>query len=59
LPFGTPEDVRHEVRRRIGDLAPGGGYVLASVHNIEADVPGENIWAMYQAAHAYGGYPIH
>jgi len=59
LPFGTPEDVRREVRQRIQDLAPGGGYVLASVHNIEADVPGENIWAMYQAAHEYGQYPIH
>jgi uroporphyrinogen decarboxylase len=59
LPFGTPEDVRREVRQRIQDLAPGGGYVLASVHNIEADVPGENIWAMVQAAHEYGRYPIH
>ena len=58
LPFGTPEDVRNEVRRRIGDLAPGGGYVLSSVHNIEADVPGENIWAMYQAAHTFGRYPV-
>jgi uroporphyrinogen decarboxylase len=59
LPFGTPEDVRREVRQRIQDLAPGGGYVLASVHNIEADVPGENIWAMAQAVHEYGRYPIH
>ena len=59
LPFGTPEDIRQEVRQRISDLAPGGGYVLASVHNIEADVPGENIWAMYQAAHDYGRYPLH
>lgn len=59
LPFGTVEDVRREVRQRVRDLAPGGGYVLASVHNIEADVPGENIWAMYQAAHEYGRYPIH
>jgi len=58
LPFGTPEDVKAEVRRRISDLASGGGYVLASVHNIEADVPGENVWAMYQAAHDYGRYPL-
>jgi uroporphyrinogen decarboxylase len=58
LPFGTPEDVKAEVRRRISDLAPGGGYILASVHNIEADVPGENVWAMYQAAHDYGRYPL-
>jgi uroporphyrinogen decarboxylase len=58
LPFGTPEDVRREVRQRVQDLAPGGGYVLASVHNIEADVPGENIWAMYQTARECGRYPI-
>lgn len=58
LPFGTPDDVRAEVKQRIADLAPGGGYVLASVHNIEADVSGENIWAMYQTAHQYGQYPL-
>ena len=58
LPYGTPEDVQAEVKQRIGDLAPGGGYVLASVHNIEADVAGENIWAMYQAAHQYGRSPL-
>jgi len=39
LPFGTPTQVREEVRRRIDDLAPGGGYVLASVHNMTAEVP--------------------
>ena len=49
LPFGTPAEVRDEVRRRIDDLAPGGGYVLASVHNIQAGVPPENILAMLQA----------
>lgn len=58
LPFGTPDDVQAEVKRRIAELAPGGGYVLASVHNIEADVPGENVWAMFQAAHKYGRYPL-
>lgn len=58
LPFGTPEDVKAEVKRVITELAPGGGYVLASVHSLEADVPGENIWAMYQTAHQYGRYPL-
>lgn len=58
LPFGTPDDVRQEVRQRIRDLGPGGGYVLASVHNIEADVSGENLWAMYREAQEYGHYPI-
>jgi len=56
LPFGTPEEVSDEARRRIEDLAPGGGYVLASVHNIQADVPPENICAMFEAAKEYGRY---
>jgi uroporphyrinogen decarboxylase len=49
LPWGTPDDVRAEVRRRIGDLAPGGGFVLAPVHNIQEDVPPQNILAMVDA----------
>lgn len=58
LPFGTPEDVETEVKRRLRDLGPGGGYVLASVHNIEADVPAKNILAMSQAAQHWGCYPL-
>jgi len=58
LPKGNPDDVRAEVRRRIGDLAPGGGYVTCAVHNIQPDVPVENILAMYEAAKEYGRYPI-
>jgi uroporphyrinogen decarboxylase len=50
LPRGTPEDVRGEVRRRIDDLAGGGGYVLAAVHNIQGDVPPENLCAMWEIA---------
>ena len=57
-PLGTPEDVRAEVRQRIRDLAPGGGYVLTAVHNIQPDVPPENIVAMYDAARELGQYPI-
>lgn len=52
LPRGTPEEVRREVQRRIADLGPGGGYVLASVHNLQAEVPPENICAMWEAADA-------
>ena len=59
LPFGTVDDVEEEVKRRISDLAPGGGYVLTAVHNIQAGVPPENICRMYEAAHQYGKYPIH
>jgi uroporphyrinogen decarboxylase len=58
LPKGTTEDVEAEVRRRIRDLAPGGGYILAAVHNIQPGVPVENIIAMYQAGKEYGRYPI-
>lgn len=58
LPNGTPDEVRAEVKKRIGDLAPGGGYIFSAVHNIQPDVPLENILAMYEAANEYGNYPI-
>ena len=56
LPFGKPQDVADEVKRRIDDLAPGGGFVLAAVHNIQALVPPENIVTMFDTALAYGKY---
>jgi uroporphyrinogen decarboxylase len=56
LPRGTPEQVRDEVKRRLDDLAPGGGYIFAAVHNIQADVPPENLQAMYETLQAYGRY---
>jgi uroporphyrinogen decarboxylase len=58
LRAGTPAEVREEVRRRIQDLGPGGGYVLGPVHNIQPDVPPENILAMYEAAYELGRYPL-
>jgi uroporphyrinogen decarboxylase len=58
LPHGTTDDVRREVRRRIKDLAPGGGYILASVHCIQPDVPPENVCALFEEAFAAGSYPI-
>lgn len=58
LPNGSVEDVQAEVRRRIRDLAPGGGYVLASVHNMQPDIPAANILAMADACREYGRYPI-
>ena len=58
LPFGTTEDVRAEVRRRIEDLAGGGGFVLGAVHNIRPEVKPENICALFDAALEYGKYPI-
>jgi uroporphyrinogen decarboxylase len=56
LPLGTPQEVREEVRRRIADLGPGGGYVLGAVHNIQAEVPVDNILAMFEAAREFGRY---
>ncbi len=58
LPYGSVEDVKAEVARRISDLAPGGGYVVAPVHNVQADVPAENVAAMYQSARQAGRYPL-
>ena len=46
---GTPDDVRREVRRNCAALAPGGGFVFTQVHNIQPDVPPENIVAMVEA----------
>ena len=57
LSFGTVDDVRAEVRRRIRDLGPGGGYVLSAVHNIQPEVPPENVCAMFEATRQYGVYP--
>ncbi len=56
LSFGTPEQVKEEVRRRINDLAPNGGFVLSAVHNIRPEVRPENICALFEAAQDYGMY---
>jgi len=58
LLFGTPNDVRSEVKKRISDLAPGGGFVFSQIHNIQKDVPVQNIIAMYEAVKKYGTYPL-
>ncbi len=58
LPFGSPQDVEAEVRRRIAELAPGGGYILCSSHNVQPTTPAENVRAFYRAARAAGSYPL-
>lgn len=58
LPHGKPEDVREEVKTRIHDLAPGGGYVVCSVHNVQPEVPPENVVAMFDSAYELGRYPL-
>lgn len=49
LPTGTPEQVREDVFRNLDILFPGGGFVFQQIHNIQADVPPENIVAMFDA----------
>jgi hypothetical protein len=56
LPYGTPAEVREEVRQRIRDLAPGGGFVFNPVHNIQPLVPPANVAAMFDAALEFGMY---
>ena len=50
LPHGTPEDVRDAALDRVATLGAGGGYILASSHDISADTPKENILALYDPA---------
>ena len=56
LSFGTVQEVEDEVKRRIDELAPGGGYVFSSIHNVQAEVPPENTVAMFRTALEYGVY---
>lgn len=58
LPFGTPEEVRQEVKRVIETLGPGGGFMLGPVHTVMNDVPAENVLAMVDAVEEFGQYPI-
>ena len=58
LSRGSPQDVTQEVRRRIADLAPGGGFVFNPVHNIQPGVPVENIVTMFDTARLAGQYPL-
>jgi uroporphyrinogen-III decarboxylase len=54
LPFGTPDDVRREVRERIAIFSPGGGFVFNTIHNVQAKVPVENLRALYQMVREFG-----
>ncbi|SMB95239.1 uroporphyrinogen decarboxylase [Thermanaeromonas toyohensis ToBE] len=56
LNHGTPQQVRDEVKRRIDDLAPGGGFIFTPVHNVQPDVPPENYMAMWETWEEYGKY---
>ncbi|QGY47975.1 hypothetical protein GM418_31260 [Maribellus comscasis] len=56
LPSGLTQEVKDDVKRNIDALAPGGGFVFSAVHNIQAEVPPENIMAMHSAWKEFGKY---
>jgi len=56
LPYGTPQEVADEVKKNIDIMAPGGGFVFGSVHNITEGVPTDNIVAMFETAYQCGAY---
>ncbi len=56
LPNGTPQQVADDVKRNIDALAPGGGFVFNTIHNIQAEIPPENIIAMWKTLKEYGKY---
>ena len=56
LPRGTPADVKHEVQDRLDAAKTGGGYILCTAHNLQADTPMENIIALFEAYHEFGKY---
>ncbi|HEC43316.1 MAG TPA: hypothetical protein ENI20_10850 [Bacteroides sp.] len=53
MPFGTPQQVRDETKRRIDDLAAGGGFIFAPIHVIQAGVPPENIMAWWETLNEF------
>jgi uroporphyrinogen decarboxylase len=58
LPFGTPDEVRAQVCERIRIFGPGGGFVFNPIHNIQSDVPLDNLCVMYDAVREHGRYPL-
>ena len=53
---GSPRKIRDHVKENIEALAPGGGFVFATVHNIQANVPPQNFMAMWETLQEYGKY---
>ncbi len=56
LPNGTPQQIADDVKRNMDALAPDGGFVFNTVHNIQSEVPPQNIMAMWEAWKEYGKY---
>jgi uroporphyrinogen-III decarboxylase len=57
LPFASPQEVYDHVAERVRIFAPGGGFIWSAIHNIQYNVPPENIIAAFQAVHDCGYYP--
>ena len=55
---GDEAGVIAEVKQRIAQLAPGGGYVLAPANHLQPDVPAANVLTLFRAARTYGSYPL-
>jgi uroporphyrinogen decarboxylase len=58
LPFATTGKIDQEVKRLMGIFGKGGGYLAASCHTIQPDVPPENALAMFKAFKQHGVYPL-
>ena len=58
LPFGTPDEVRAEVRQHMHIFGTGSGFVFNPIHNVQVGVPVENLLALYQAVGDYRSYPL-
>lgn len=58
LPYGTPDEVRDQVRQRLEIFGPGGGFVFNTIHNVQPKTPIENVLALYKTVREYGKYPL-
>lgn len=58
LPFGTPTQVRDEVRERIKIFGVGGGFIFNTIHNVQPRVPVKNIIKIYETLHKFGTDPL-
>jgi hypothetical protein len=58
LPFGTPQEIRDQVRQRMQIFGRGGGFVFNPIHNVQSGVPIENLMALYAAVNEFRAYPM-
>jgi len=58
LPFGTPKEVENEVKDRIKNMGPGGGFIISPTHHVQIDTSIRNFFAFWDTAEKYGKYPI-